>query len=195
MFALAELGFRSPFEQLIACILSIRTLDEVALPAALALFSRARTPPAIAALPVGSLDELIGETNFHERKASQIRVIAQRVVEEYGGELPCDLETMLSFTGVGIKCAHLAMGIACGEPLISVDIHVFRVTHRWGYIQAATPETATRALEAMLPPRYWIEINALLAPFGKHICTGTLPHCTSCPVLPMCRQIDVKQHR
>ena len=87
------------------------------------------------------------------------------------------------------------LGIACGAPFISVDVHVHRVTARWGYVQAATPEKALPALETKLPPPYWIEINRLLVPFGKHICTGKLPHCSTCPVLDMCEQRGVTAHR
>jgi endonuclease-3 len=101
----------------------------------------------------------------------------------------------MSFAGVGPKCANLALGIACEEPFISVDVHVHRVTNRWGYIEASTPEKAMIALEAKLPRRYWIEINQLLVPFGKHVCTGQRPKCSVCPVLDMCRQVGVTSHR
>jgi endonuclease-3 len=76
---------------------------------------------------------------------------------------------------VGPKCAHLVLGIACGQPYIAVDIHVHRVTNRWSYVHTRTPVQTTTALEATLPRRYWIEINRFLVPFGKHICTGSLP--------------------
>jgi endonuclease-3 len=195
MFELAEEGFNSPFEQLIACIISIRTFDEVSLPTARQLFGRARTPEAIGQLPVDEIEALIRASSFHERKAPQIKAIAQRVVDEFGGSLPCDREVLLSFAGVGPKCANLALGIACGEPFISVDVHVHRVTNRWGYVSAPTPERTMAALEARLPRRYWIEINRLLVPFGKHICAGRLPHCSICPVLDMCQQVGIATHR
>src|SRR3990172_9998058 len=195
MFELAEEGFNSPFEQLIACIISIRTLDEITLPTARRFFERARTPQAISRLPASEIEALIRASSFHERKAPHIKAIAQRVVEEYGGDLPCDREVLLSFAGVGPKCANLALGVACGEPFISVDVHVHRVTNRWGYVSASTPERTMTALEARLPRRYWIEINRLLVPFGKHICTGSLPRCSTCPVLDMCQQVGVTNHR
>ena len=195
MFQLAEEGFGSTFEQLVACIISIRTYDEVMLPIARNLFARARTPAAIAALPPSEMNALIRPSTFHERKAPQIQQIARRVVEEFGGELPCDRDVLLSFTGVGPKCANLVLGIACDEARIGVDIHVHRVTNRWGYVSATTPERTTLALEAKLPRRYWVEINKLLVPFGKHICTGQRPRCSTCPVLEMCQQVGVTSHR
>ena len=195
MFELAEAGFNSPFEQLAACIISIRTYDEVSLPTARKLFARARTPAEMVKLTPQEIDDLIHACTFHERKAEQIHVMARRVLDEFDGNLPCDSETLLSFAGVGPKCANLALGIACGQPYISVDIHVHRVTNRWGYVKAASPEKTMAALEARLPREHWIDINRLLVPFGKHICTGQLPACSTCPVLEMCQQVGIKSHR
>jgi endonuclease-3 len=195
MFALAEDGYQSLFQQLVACILSIRTLDEVSLVAARRLFQAAASPDSIAALAPAAIDRLIGDVTFHQAKAGQIREIARRTVAEHGGQLPCDAAVLQQFRGVGPKCAHLALGIACGSRAISVDIHVHRVTNRWGYVRAATPEATMAALEQVLPPRYWVEINALLVPFGKHICTGRLPKCSTCPVLDHCAQAGVTSHR
>lgn len=195
LFQLADEGYRSTFEQLLACIISIRTYDEVTLPVSRRLFERARTPAEVARLGYEELDVLISPSTFHERKASQMLAIARRVAEEFDGVLPGDRALLLSFAGVGPKCANLVLGIACGTPFISVDVHVHRVSTRWGYVRAATPEKALLALEDSLPPRHWIEINELLVPFGKHVCTGRLPHCSTCPVLDMCRQVGVTAHR
>jgi endonuclease-3 len=195
LFELADEGFRSPFEQLVACIISIRTRDEVTLPTARRLFARARTPEAIGQVTPAEIDALSGTSTFHEAKAPQIHRMAQQIVSEYGGDLPCDADVLMSLRGVGPKRAHLVLGIACGQPFISVDIHVHRVTNRWGYVHAPTPEKTMPALEQKLPRRYWVEINRLLVPFGKHICTGALPHCSTCPLLDMCRQVRVSAHR
>lgn len=195
MFELAEMGYRSTFEQLVACIISIRTLDEVTLVQAPKLFAKARTPAEMASLTPEEIDRLIAPSQFHEQKAYQIREMAVRIRDEFDGELPCDLDVMLSFRGVGIKCAHLALGIACGMPFISVDVHVHRVTNRWGYVATRTPEQTTRALEQVLPERYWIEFNRIIMPFGKHICTGVRPKCSICPVESMCAQVGVTAHR
>ncbi len=195
LFELAEEGFRSPFEQLVACLISIRTFDEVTLPTARQLFDLARTPQAMSRLTVAAIDDCIKACTFHEAKAPQIHQIAHRIVEEYDGVLPCDPAVLLSLRGVGPKCANLVLGIACGQPRIGVDIHVHRVTNRWGYVRTSTPEKTTVALEAILPRQHWIAINRLLVPFGKHICTGRLPHCSTCPVLSMCHQVGVSTHK
>lgn len=195
MFELDEEGFNSAFELLVACIISIRTFDEVMLPVARRLFARARSPHEIVAMSVDEIDQLISQCTFHERKASQIHEIARRIVDEHGGALPCNRDVLLSFNGVGPKCANLVMGIACDEPRVGVDIHVHRITNRWGYVETRTPERTTEELEAKLPRRYWVEINSLLVPFGKHICTGSSPRCSACPLLDMCKQVGVESHR
>jgi endonuclease-3 len=195
MFALREQGYGTLFQQLVACIISIRTTDEVSLPVALALLGEASTPSAMRALGVTRIDALIHSATFHGPKARQIHAIAERVLDEFGGELPADAEVLRSFAGVGPKCANLALGVAAGQARISVDVHVWRVVNRWGYVQGRTPEATGAALEAVLPRRYWVEINRRLVPFGKHICTGVRPKCSTCPVLEYCRQVGVTKHR
>ncbi len=195
MFDLAAQGYDSPFHQLVACIISVRTRDEVSLPTAIRLFKAAPTAEAISRMSVAEVANLIRPSSFYETKAYNIRDLAKRVVEEYGGELPCDFEIMTSFRGVGPKCANLTLGVACGASEISVDVHVHRVTNRWGYIRTPTPEATRRALEELLPRQYRVEINRLLVPFGKHICTGRLPKCSVCPVLEYCRQVGVAERR
>jgi endonuclease-3 len=195
MFELASRGHDSVFELLVGCILSIRTRDETTLPASLRLFARAKTPSEISRLTVEEINSLIADCTFHEGKCFQIHALAKSTVEYFAGVLPADADVLQDFAGVGPKCANLVAGIAGGRPLISVDIHVHRVTNRWGIVHAATPEKTMTALEAVLPRRYWVEINALLVPFGKHVCTGVRPLCSTCPVLEMCQQVGVTAHR
>lgn len=195
LFELHAEGRTSVFEILLACILSIRTRDETTLPVARRLFAKAPTPAAVAVLSASEIDRLIGACAFHEAKAETIRAIARQTVEQHGGVLPCDRDVLLAFKGVGPKCANLALGIACNLPLIGVDIHVHRVTNRWGYVETRTPEKTMEALQKKLPQSYWVEINALLVPFGKHICTGSLPKCSTCPLREMCQQVGVTKRK
>jgi endonuclease-3 len=195
MFELYERGYTSLFEQLIACMISVRTYDEVTLPTSIRLFARARTAEQMLKLTVAEIDTLIVDSTYHEAKSFQIRAIAERAMKEFGGELPASFEVLTSLKGVGPKCANLALGVAAKQERISVDIHVHRVTNRWGYVQAATPEKTLVELEKVLPRAYWVEINKLLVPFGKHVCTGTLPKCSTCPLRTMCKQVGVKGRR
>lgn len=195
MFQLADEGFASLFEQLVACIISIRTLEETTLPTARRLFAVARTPAKIAALDGAELTRLLRPATFYEAKAGQIQAIAEEFIERHAGQLPADRDVLLGFKGVGPKCASLALGIACGAAEIGVDIHVHRVTNRWGYVAARTPEATMLALQAVLPREYWVEINRLLVPFGKYVCTGTAPKCSTCPILDSCARRGVTTHR
>src|SRR5258706_346358 len=139
MFELAEEGFNSPFEQLVACMISIRTYDEVSLPTARKLFARARTAAEVSKLTVAEIAALINTSTFFERKAAQIHEIANRIVNEYGGDLPCDSETLLSFPGVGPKYANAAFqvrksfGFYMGSsilPLVSLITKLLGLTRR-----------------------------------------------------------------
>lgn len=192
MFQLAEEGFDSLYEQLIACIISIRTYDEVSVPVCRRLFARARTPTQMVDLSIPEIQALIQASTFADNKAGQIRQISLQILSDFGGKLPADPQVLTQFKGVGPKCAHLALGVALDYPCISVDIHVHRVTNRWGYVQTKTPEKTLKALETKLPQEYWIEINQLLVPFGKHICRGQSPQCDRCPLASMCAQVGVK---
>ena len=114
---------------------------------------------------------------------------------EFEGKVPCDEGALLSLRGVGPKCANLMLGIACGEPFIAVDIYLHRVTNRWGFVSARSPERTMVELQQVLTKRHWIEINALSVPFAKHVCTGAAPKCSTCLVLDMCGQVGVTVYR
>jgi endonuclease-3 len=190
LFELFERGFRHPFEILVACLISIRTLDEVSLEVALDLFRVARRPSDIAALGVPRLDRILHRSTYHRQKAMRIVKIAELAAAR-GEDLPCDQEFLLNLPGVGPKTANLVLGIACGKSRIGVDIHVHRVTNRWGYVHTKTPLQTLDQLTEILPRSQWVRINALLVPFGKHICTGSRPKCSICPVRSYCRQVGV----
>ncbi|WKN32410.1 endonuclease III [Porifericola rhodea] len=195
LFDLYDQGYTSLFEQLVACIISIRTYDEVTVPTALKLFEQARTPEEISKLSKAQIDRLIKGCTFYESKSRQILAIAKTIIDEYQGDLPADFDTLLNFKGVGPKCANLALGIACRQMRIGVDVHVHRVCNRWGYIEANSPEKSVFALQQKLPEKYSVEINRLLVPFGKHVCRGTVPLCSQCTLNSMCEQRGVKKYQ
>ena len=103
--------------------------------------------------------------------------------------------SLIKVSGVGPKIANLTLAVGFGRPALAVDIHVHRVTNRWGYVATTTPEKTLAALAEILPERYWVEINERLVPFGKAICTGVAPRCSTCPLLSMCGQVGVTSHR
>jgi endonuclease III len=195
MFDLRDRGYASPFEQLVGALISARTRDETTIAVCLRLFAVARTPEQMLALDEAELARLLVGATFAEVKARDLRAIARRIVEEWGGKVPDDLASLTSLRGVGPKIAALTLAVGFGRPAIAVDIHVHRIVNRWGYVAASTPEKTMLALAKVLPERYWIEINERLVPFGKFVCTGQRPRCSTCPLLSMCRQVGVTECR
>lgn len=195
MFELRDRGHASPFEQLVASLISARTRDETTLAVAERLFAIADSPAAMAALPEERLAGLLHGATFPEPKARDIRDLSRRILEEHGGEVPDTPDALMRFHGVGPKIAALTLAVGFGIPALAVDVHVHRVTNRWGYVAARTPERTMTALLAVLPRQYWIEINERLVPFGKWICTGERPRCSTCPLLSMCARVGVTGSR
>ncbi len=191
MFELRDRGFGSLFEQLVSALISARTRDETTIPVSLRLFAAARTPEALAALDEATLIRLLDGATFPEPKARDLLAIARRIRDDHGGVTPDTPEGLTAFRGVGPKIAGLALGVALGRPLIAVDIHVHRITNRWGVVATPTPEKTQAALERILPQRYRVEINERLVPFGKTTCTGFRPRCPACPLLDMCARVGV----
>lgn len=195
MFDLRDRGFGTPYQQLVGSLISARTRDETTLPVCLALFARAPTPDEMVGLDPKELSRLLQGVTFAEAKVRDILELSRRIVEEHGGVVPDTLEGLTAFRGVGPKVAALTLAVGFGKPALAVDVHVHRVTNRWGYVATKTPEQTAAALAESLPSRYWVEINERLVPFGKHVCTPTRPKCSSCPLLSMCRQVGVENPR
>ena len=194
MFGLRDEGYGSLYEQLVSSIISVRTYDETSTEVSRALFKRARTPVQMLDLGREELVNLIAKSTYPGAKADNIRALSQQIVDDYGGETPADYDKLVAFKGVGPKVASLALGVALNHPIIAVDIHVHRITNRWGYVATANPNKTRDALEEKLPQDLWVEINRVLVPYGKHICQGHYPKCSRCPVRPECAQVGVEQH-
>ena len=195
MFDLRDRGFSSPFEQLVGSLISARTRDETTMEVCLRLFDRAKTPEEMANLDPSTLASLLHGASFPEPKARDLIALSRRIVDEHGGQVPDTLGGLTAFRGVGPKIAALTLAVGFNRAAIAVDIHVHRVANRWGYVEATTPEKTLAALARKLPERYWVEINERLVPFGKFVCTGVGPRCSTCPLLSMCRQVGVTSHR
>ncbi len=195
MFDLRDRGYATPFEQLVSSLISARTRDETTMVVSLRLFEVARTPEAMAALDEETLAQLLNGASFPEPKARDIRELSRRIVEDYGGVVPNTMVGLTAFRGVGPKIAALTLAVGFAQAAIAVDIHVHRIVNRWGYVQATTPEATMAALERKLPRDYWIEINERCVPFGKFICVGVGPKCSTCTLRSMCARVGVTSSR
>ncbi len=186
---------RDAFQVLIACVLSLRTKDEVTAQAASRLFAAADTPEAILGLAENEIARLIYPVGFYKTKSKNIRRICSDLLSRHKGTVPRDMEDLLSLPGVGRKTANLVITIGHGLPGICVDTHVHRISNRWGYVQTQTPEQTEFALRKRLPEQYWIEFNDLLVAFGQNLCVPISPHCSRCPLNRSCDKVGVDRSR
>jgi endonuclease-3 len=186
---------RDPFRVLMACLLSLRTQDTTTGPAAARLFTLARTPSGMLAVPVRRLERAIYPVGFYRTKARVIHRICRDLLGRFAGRVPDDLEALLTLPGVGRKTANLVVTMGYGKPGICVDTHVHRISNRLGWVRTKTPEQTEMALRARLPHRYWIELNDLLVSFGQNVCTPLSPRCSTCPARALCRRVGVTTSR
>ncbi len=186
----------SPFKVLISTVLSLRTKDPTTLAATERLFTEAATPQKMIDLPTERVAELIYPVGFYKRKAEQIKQICQILINTYDGNVPADLAALKQLPGVGLKTANLVAGVSFGIPAICVDIHVHRICNRLGWVKTESPEDTEKALMAIVPEEYWIELNDLLVAYGQNICVPVSPFCDSkCVIRELCPQKKVEKHR
>ena len=159
------------------------------------LFALAKTPKALAALSPARIAKAIYPASFFRVKSNSLKQIAKDILERYGGKTPDEIDELLTLKGVGRKTANLVVTLGFNKPGICVDIHVHRISNRWGYIKTKTPEESEIALRSKLPKRYWIEYNDLLVPYGQNLCTPVSPHCSQCPLSDFCDRVGVTKSR
>ncbi len=187
--------WKNPFLVLVSCILSLRTKDQTTLPASERLFALANTPEAMFRLNVSKIEKTIYPVGFYKTKARVILGICKRLIGEFKGKVPDDLETLLTFKGVGRKTANLVLTEGFGKPGICVDTHVHRISNRLGYVKTKTPEETENELRKKLPIQYWMEYNSLLVVWGQNRCRPISPFCSTCPVKKICARIGVGKNR
>jgi endonuclease-3 len=186
---------RDPFRVLIACLLSLRTKDETTGPAAARLFALADTPEAMRQLPAKRIERAIFPVGFYRTKARVVLGVCRDLLERFAGQVPDDIDRLLTLKGVGRKTANLVVTQGFNKPGICVDIHVHRISNRLGYVKTKNPTETETALRAQLPRRYWIGYNDLLVSFGQNICHPVSPRCSECPVRPRCARVGVTRSR
>ncbi len=186
---------RDPFKVLVSCILSLRTQDRTSGGASERLFRLAGNAEKMVRLSVKKIEKTIYPVGFYRTKAVTIKGICKKLVEDYNGNVPDDIDELLKLKGVGRKTANLVVTLGYGKPGICVDTHVHRITNRWGYVYTKTPEETEYALRKNLPVQYWAEINGLLVAFGQGVCKPISPLCSQCVLQRYCKKTGVKKHR
>ncbi|MCL4229233.1 endonuclease III [Candidatus Dependentiae bacterium] len=193
--SLIERYGRNPYLILVGCLLSLRTKDSVSLPAALRLFEHAITPRLMVSLPLNTIMELIYPVGFYRKKATLLHTISQKLIQNFGGNVPHTKEELLSLPGVGQKTANLVLSQGFNIPAICVDTHVHRIANRLGLVQSTRPQETEEQLKKILPQEYWSEFNTLLVMWGQNICTPRSPHCSTCPIFSLCPKKGVTHSR
>lgn len=185
----------TPFMVLIATILSLRTKDACTAEASARLFDLARTPHEMLQLSRDRIAAAIFPVGFYNTKAATILEICRRLIDDYGGEVPDDVDELTKLKGVGRKTANLVVTLGYARPGICVDVHVHRITNRWGYLATRTPDETEQTLRGRLPREYWIPINDWLVAYGQRVCTPVSPWCSKCRVARWCGRVGVARAR
>jgi endonuclease III len=186
---------RDPFRILISCLLSLRTKDKTTSEASARLFAIAHTPASLLKIHLKKIEQAIYPVGFYRTKAKSIHAICRRLLDVYGGRVPDSIDQLVTLSGVGRKTANLVVTVGYGKPGICVDIHVHRISNRWGYIKTKTPEQSEEALRRILPKQYWITYNDLLVPYGQNLCQPVSPYCSKCKLTEYCERVGVKKSR
>ena len=181
-----ELAYRTPFELLVATVLSAQSTDARVNDVTPVLFARFPTAAAMAIAPPSDVEAIIHATGFFRQKAKSVIGLSQRLVADHGGQVPADMAVLVTLPGVGRKTANVVLGHALGVPGLPVDRHVLRVANRIGIAQAATAEEVETQLCAALPPERWTISSDALILHGRRICRPTQPLCPQCAVVEDC---------
>jgi len=185
-----ELEFHTPFELLIATILSAQCTDERVNLVTASLFAEANTPQSILNLGQTALENKIRSLGLFHNKAKNILAACKVLVEKFNGQVPADLELLRGLPGVGRKTANVVVSNAFGIPAIAVDTHVFRVAHRLGIAHEKTPEKVEEELMLIFPRERWSLVHHLLIFHGRRICSARKPCCEECPVNEVCKTYE-----
>ena len=197
----AEHYRKDPWAVLVSTILSLRTKDEVTLEASKRLLEQAPDPIQLAAMKTDKVARLAYPAGFYRTKAANLKKIAAILLENYGGEVPADMDALLALPGVGRKTANLVLIEAFDLPGICVDIHVHRISNRCGWLRTKnrystkSPEETEMALREILPRKYWKSINAILVLYGQNLCRPVSPFCSRCVIKKHCIRAGVERSR
>jgi endonuclease III len=176
-----------PFKILIGTILSARTRDEVTTAVIKALFSRFKNPDELSRANLNDIKKRIKKIGFYNVKASRLKEVSQLIIKKYNGEVPSNLDDLLTLPGVGRKTANCVLVYGFKKAAIPVDIHVHRISNRIGIVNTKNPEETENILQKSIDKKYWIRVNETFVTFGQNICLPIKPKCNVCQLTKMCK--------
>jgi len=183
------------FKILISCLLSLRTKDANTEKTSKKLFRVASAPQAIAKIPLKKLEKLIYSSGHYRKKARTLKYVSKYLLKNHKGKVPSTEQELLTIKGIGRKTSNIVLSFAYGKNVLPIDTHCHRIPNRLGWIKTKNPEQTEKALEILLPKKYWREFNGIFVLFGKTICLPVSPLCSKCPVRRYCKRIGVKRSR
>jgi endonuclease-3 len=182
----SELEHHSPFELLVAVVLSAQATDKGVNKATAKLFPVARTPAAIVKLGVDGLIPYVQSIGLYRNKAKNVVALAEILLREHGGKVPLDREALEALPGVGRKTANVVLNVAFGQPTIAVDTHIFRVANRTGIAPGKTPEAVEQKLLKFVPDEFKLHAHHWLILHGRYVCVARKPQCADCLIRDLC---------
>ena len=185
--AVPALKFRSPYELLVAVILSAQCTDERVNQVTEKLFQEHNTPQKMLLLSQEELEKYIYSCGFYHNKAAHILSASRDILEKFGGEVPSTQEEMRTLAGVGRKTANVVYAVAFSGDAIAVDTHVFRVSNRLGLAEGSTPEKVEEGLCRVIPKEKWSRAHHWLIYHGRRVCHSQRPDCEHCTLAHLCR--------
>lgn len=183
------------FKILISCLLSLRTQDKNTKIASDKLFAVADTPRGIVKLSTPRLEKLIFSSGHYRKKAQSLKHVSKVLIDRFNSKVPDDKDKLLSIRGVGPKTANIVLAFAFGRDVLPIDTHCHRIPNRLGWVKTKTPEKTEKALEKVLPKKFWNEFNGMFVQFGKEICQPISPWCSRCPIAKYCSRVGVVRSR
>ena len=181
-----ELDHRSPWELLVATILSAQCTDQRVNQVTPSLFQRYRTPAEMAAANLPELEQLIRSTGFFKNKAKHLVACGKAMTERFDEQVPRTMEELITLPGVGRKTANVIRGTAFGQPSVVVDTHVKRVAKRLGLTRSDNPDLVEQDLQQLMPQSQWTAFSQRLLLHGRYVCLARIPQCRTCPVYRHC---------
>ena len=188
---LIDIQTKDPFKVLLATMLSARTQDATTAKACKRLFTKVSTPKDLERISQVELQKLIYPVGFYKTKAKHLKQLPHVLKEKFNSKLPSTVEELIYLPGVGRKTANLVVAVGFHKPAIAVDIHVFRISNRLGYVKTKTPLETEIVLRKKLPKKYWLKYNMFLVAHGQSICRPITPLCSKCAIRPYCNRVGV----
>jgi len=186
-----ELDFETPFQLLVATVLSAQCTDKRINAVTPKLFKKYGTPKKLASADIQSIEEIIRSLGLYRMKAQNIKALSQKLIHDFDGEVPSEIDQLVTLPGVGRKTANVVLGHAFGIPGITVDTHFGRLSRRFEWSDSEDPVKVERDVAALIPQKEWTNLSQILIWHGRRVCHSRTPACGACPIARLCPSFGI----